>query len=48
MKDTFSYPKIDGKMVVEVLEKGNTETEFHCRMDDGTTQHINKELFIND
>lgn len=37
-------PIVEGVQVVAIIEGGNA-THMHCRMADGTTRHVAKELF---
>lgn len=37
--------RFEGAEVVEVLSEGHTDWANHCKMSDGTTRHVPKELF---
>lgn len=36
----------EGIKVIEVLSDGGNEKEYHCKMDNGTTMMVPKELFL--
>jgi hypothetical protein len=38
------FPYYNGTQVVDIIQ-GETLTHFHCKMSDGTTMHVPKELF---
>lgn len=38
-------PLYQGRRVSRLLDEGHTKTHYHCRMEDGTTQHVPKERF---
>ena len=37
--------KFEGATVLEILTTKHTATHFHCRLSDGTSKHVPKELF---
>ena len=37
--------KFEGAEVLEILTTKHTTTHFHCKMSDGTSKHVPKELF---
>jgi hypothetical protein len=39
------FPIFEGKTVISVLDGGHTKTHNHCKMSDGTTMHVPKDLF---
>lgn len=40
-----TLPIVEGVQVVEILPSGETATQLHVRMADGTTRHVDRSLF---
>ena len=41
----FSHINYEGGKILAILPGGHTASAFHCRMSDGTTKHVPKDLF---
>lgn len=45
--ETSELPVVDNVQVISILDdKKETATQYHCQMADGTTRHVDKELFV--
>lgn len=42
----IALPIFEKKRVIAILDSGHTKTHFHCKMDNGTTMHVPKRLFV--
>lgn len=41
----FKEFQFEGATVLGFVGSGDNDTHFHCRLSDGTTKHVPKELF---